>query len=191
MKLLARWHNWEFWVKILKKYQFELTLKTSNHFFLSQYPSYHARCIFWNYLPSWNLKIVTCSFIIQICMNNGIHHSITPTIFSSHNMPVNTSSTGATYGKSSDPLCPLGFHPQVRWPTRCKRCFRNTIPPVTKTVSLLCCFLNSLQQLQRYDIISRRLSNLYWLKGQTDKKKSFWWMYIYLSGILAMSLRIS
>ena len=40
-------------------------------------------------------------------------------------MPVNTSSTGATYGKSSDPLCPLGFHPQVRWPTRCKRCFRD------------------------------------------------------------------
>merc|ERR1711874_387226 len=39
--------------------------------------------------------------------------------------PVNTSSTGATYGKSSDPLCPLGFHPQVRWPTRCKRCFRD------------------------------------------------------------------
>ena len=33
--------------------------------------------------------------------------------------------TGATYGKSSDPLCPLGFHPQVRWPTRCKRCFRD------------------------------------------------------------------
>ena len=30
-------------------------------------------------------------------------------------MPVNTSSTGATYGKSSDPLCPLGFHPQVNW----------------------------------------------------------------------------
>ena len=29
-------------------------------------------------------------------------------------MPVNTSSTGATYGKSSDPLCPLGFHPQVK-----------------------------------------------------------------------------
>ena len=28
-------------------------------------------------------------------------------------MPVNTTSTGATYGKSSDPLCPLGFHPQV------------------------------------------------------------------------------
>nr|CAH0112438.1 unnamed protein product [Daphnia galeata] len=26
--------------------------------------------------------------------------------------------------KVSDPLCPLGFHPQVRWPTRCKRCFR-------------------------------------------------------------------
>ncbi|KAG6452368.1 hypothetical protein O3G_MSEX007594 [Manduca sexta] len=24
-----------------------------------------------------------------------------------------------------DPLCPLGFHPQVRWPTRCKRCFRD------------------------------------------------------------------
>ncbi|CAG7659354.1 unnamed protein product [Allacma fusca] len=23
-----------------------------------------------------------------------------------------------------DPLCPLGFHPQTRWPTRCKRCFR-------------------------------------------------------------------
>lgn len=40
-------------------------------------------------------------------------------------MPVNTSSTGATYGKSTDPLCPLGFHPQVRWPTRCKRCFRD------------------------------------------------------------------
>ena len=40
-------------------------------------------------------------------------------------MPVNTTSTGATYGKSSDPLCPLGFHPQVRWPTRCKRCFRD------------------------------------------------------------------
>ncbi|XP_071748056.1 uncharacterized protein [Lepeophtheirus salmonis] len=40
-------------------------------------------------------------------------------------MPVNTSSTGASYGKSSDPLCPLGFHPQVRWPTRCKRCFRD------------------------------------------------------------------
>lgn len=40
-------------------------------------------------------------------------------------MPVNATSTGATYGKSSDPLCPLGFHPQVRWPTRCKRCFRD------------------------------------------------------------------
>ncbi len=40
-------------------------------------------------------------------------------------MPVNTTSTGASYGKSSDPLCPLGFHPQVRWPTRCKRCFRD------------------------------------------------------------------
>ncbi|CAK1544634.1 unnamed protein product [Leptosia nina] len=24
-----------------------------------------------------------------------------------------------------DNLCPLGFHPQVRWPTRCKRCFRD------------------------------------------------------------------
>ncbi|XP_022117432.2 golgin subfamily A member 4 isoform X2 [Pieris rapae] len=24
-----------------------------------------------------------------------------------------------------DALCPLGFHPQVRWPTRCKRCFRD------------------------------------------------------------------
>ncbi|XP_052868864.1 uncharacterized protein LOC128274644 isoform X1 [Anopheles cruzii] len=24
-----------------------------------------------------------------------------------------------------DQLCPLGFHPQVRWPTRCKRCFRD------------------------------------------------------------------
>lgn len=24
-----------------------------------------------------------------------------------------------------DPTCPLGFHPQVRWPTRCKRCFRD------------------------------------------------------------------
>ena len=40
-------------------------------------------------------------------------------------MPVNSTSTGASYGKSSDPLCPLGFHPQVRWPTRCKRCFRD------------------------------------------------------------------
>ncbi len=40
-------------------------------------------------------------------------------------MPINATSTGATYGKSSDPLCPLGFHPQVRWPTRCKRCFRD------------------------------------------------------------------
>ncbi|TRY80838.1 hypothetical protein TCAL_04328 [Tigriopus californicus] len=40
-------------------------------------------------------------------------------------MPVNSTSTGATYGKSSDPLCPLGFHPQIRWPTRCKRCFRD------------------------------------------------------------------
>jgi len=40
-------------------------------------------------------------------------------------MPITTTSTGATYGKSSDPLCPLGFHPQVRWPTRCKRCFRD------------------------------------------------------------------
>ncbi|KAL7045841.1 hypothetical protein ACKWTF_002358 [Chironomus riparius] len=27
--------------------------------------------------------------------------------------------------KSGDQLCPLGFHPQVRWPTRCKRCFRD------------------------------------------------------------------
>lgn len=24
-----------------------------------------------------------------------------------------------------DQFCPLGFHPQVRWPTRCKRCFRD------------------------------------------------------------------
>ncbi|KAK6617793.1 hypothetical protein RUM43_014021 [Polyplax serrata] len=28
-------------------------------------------------------------------------------------------------GSKGDPLCPLGFHPQVRWPTRCKRCFRD------------------------------------------------------------------
>ncbi|XP_046382724.1 uncharacterized protein LOC124153539 isoform X1 [Ischnura elegans] len=28
-------------------------------------------------------------------------------------------------GAKGDPLCPLGFHPQVRWPTRCKRCFRD------------------------------------------------------------------
>ncbi|KAI4480134.1 hypothetical protein M0804_010495 [Polistes exclamans] len=27
--------------------------------------------------------------------------------------------------KKGDSLCPLGFHPQVRWPTRCKRCFRD------------------------------------------------------------------
>lgn len=27
--------------------------------------------------------------------------------------------------KGSDPLCPLGFHPQTRWPNRCKRCFRD------------------------------------------------------------------
>ncbi|KAK8745425.1 hypothetical protein OTU49_000183 [Cherax quadricarinatus] len=27
--------------------------------------------------------------------------------------------------KVSDPLCPLGFHPQTRWPNRCKRCFRD------------------------------------------------------------------
>ncbi|XP_073957356.1 uncharacterized protein isoform X9 [Choristoneura fumiferana] len=27
--------------------------------------------------------------------------------------------------QKGDPLCPLGFHPQVRWPTRCKRCFRD------------------------------------------------------------------
>lgn len=30
-----------------------------------------------------------------------------------------------TVSKSGDQLCPLGFHPQVRWPTRCKRCFRD------------------------------------------------------------------
>ncbi|CAH1969998.1 unnamed protein product [Acanthoscelides obtectus] len=29
------------------------------------------------------------------------------------------------YPLKGDPLCPLGFHPQVRWPTRCKRCFRD------------------------------------------------------------------
>ena len=29
-----------------------------------------------------------------------------------------------TKPKGGDALCPLGFHPQVRWPTRCKRCFR-------------------------------------------------------------------
>ncbi|KAH1023274.1 hypothetical protein HUJ04_012510 [Dendroctonus ponderosae] len=29
------------------------------------------------------------------------------------------------YPLRGDPLCPLGFHPQVRWPTRCKRCFRD------------------------------------------------------------------
>nr|XP_045620554.1 trichohyalin-like isoform X5 [Procambarus clarkii] len=27
--------------------------------------------------------------------------------------------------KVNDPLCPLGFHPQTRWPNRCKRCFRD------------------------------------------------------------------
>ncbi|XP_047478471.1 trichohyalin-like [Penaeus chinensis] len=27
--------------------------------------------------------------------------------------------------KGGDPLCPLGFHPQTRWPNRCKRCFRD------------------------------------------------------------------
>ncbi|XP_014234471.1 putative uncharacterized protein MYH16 isoform X1 [Trichogramma pretiosum] len=26
---------------------------------------------------------------------------------------------------TGDPLCPLGFHPQTRWPVRCKRCFRD------------------------------------------------------------------
>ncbi|XP_063977970.1 trichohyalin-like isoform X2 [Diachasmimorpha longicaudata] len=31
-----------------------------------------------------------------------------------------------SFGSSKgDALCPLGFHPQVRWPTRCKRCFRD------------------------------------------------------------------
>ncbi|XP_034950185.1 protein MLP1 homolog isoform X2 [Chelonus insularis] len=31
-----------------------------------------------------------------------------------------------TFGSvKGDTLCPLGFHPQVRWPTRCKRCFRD------------------------------------------------------------------
>lgn len=30
-----------------------------------------------------------------------------------------------TVSKGGDQLCPLGFHPQVRWPTRCKRCFRD------------------------------------------------------------------
>ncbi|XP_014208192.1 GRIP and coiled-coil domain-containing protein 2 isoform X1 [Copidosoma floridanum] len=26
---------------------------------------------------------------------------------------------------TGDPLCPLGFHPQTKWPTRCKRCYRD------------------------------------------------------------------
>ncbi|KAG7162848.1 SOGA3-like [Homarus americanus] len=30
-----------------------------------------------------------------------------------------------TMPKVNDPLCPLGFHPQTRWPNRCKRCFRD------------------------------------------------------------------
>ncbi|KAF7996678.1 hypothetical protein HCN44_002324 [Aphidius gifuensis] len=31
-----------------------------------------------------------------------------------------------SFGSSTgDTLCPLGFHPQVRWPTRCKRCYRD------------------------------------------------------------------
>ena len=42
-------------------------------------------------------------------------------------MPVNTTSTGATYGKSSDPLCPLGFHPQVRSDKQIKP---HQIPPL-------------------------------------------------------------
>ncbi|XP_043284531.1 plectin isoform X2 [Venturia canescens] len=41
------------------------------------------------------------------------------------------------YGSvTGDTLCPLGFHPQVRWPTRCKRCFRDYKDHVGKRGSL-------------------------------------------------------
>ena len=168
MKLLARWHNWEFGVKILKKYQFELTLKTSNHFFLSQYPSYHARCIFWNYLPSWNLKIVTCSFIIHICMNNR-HPSI---------IPLHLQFFLATICRSTRrPRGPLTASRQTRcapWVSTPRSAGRPDVNDALGTqyhqsqkqypfyvVSWI-----FLQQLQRYDIISRGFSFLYWFKGQ-------------------------
>lgn len=68
-------------------------------------------------------KIGTSLFQPQVCVSSL--SSCKSFLQSGSKMPVNTTSTGATYGKSSDPLCPLGFHPQVRWPTRCKRCFRD------------------------------------------------------------------
>lgn len=45
-----------------------------------------------------------------------------------------------TYSKG-DQLCPLGFHPQVRWPTRCKRCFRYLIY-ISQTISKRVLLLN-------------------------------------------------
>ncbi|XP_063870334.1 trichohyalin-like isoform X4 [Scylla paramamosain] len=51
--------------------------------------------------------------------------------------------------KGSDPLCPLGFHPQTRWPNRCKRCFRDYNDH--KTVKEQSGSTTSLNSLSGYD----------------------------------------
>lgn len=62
-----------------------------------------------------------------------------------------------------DPLCPLGFHPQVRWPTRCKRCFRYSILFILNLYKLVHFITSNKICVLRDDIVSKKyiLENLY------------------------------
>lgn len=57
------------------------------------------------------------AFNPELCIQNIINSYVSVDNFKimHHMYPVS----------KGDQLCPLGFHPQVRWPTRCKRCFRD------------------------------------------------------------------
>ncbi|CAL4063312.1 unnamed protein product [Meganyctiphanes norvegica] len=70
--------------------------------------------------------------------------------------------------KASDPLCPLGFHPQVRWPNRCKRCFRDYTEH--KSVKELSGSTTSLNSLSNYDPATNSFSR----RSDGDKNKDLY-----------------
>lgn len=59
--------------------------------------------------------------------------------------------------KGGDPLCPLGFHPQTRWPNRCKRCFRDYNDH--KAVKEASGSTTSLNSLSNYDTGTTKLNS--------------------------------
>ncbi|CAD6227448.1 GSCOCG00001132001-RA-CDS [Cotesia congregata] len=64
-----------------------------------------------------------------------------------------------TFGSvKGDSLCPLGFHPHVRWPTRCKRCLRDYKDHSGKRTSLKTDTTSSTPSLSRWEPSSNRSS---------------------------------